>query len=123
MSYRTKSSWILLLGLLAACDTGVRELDFVSKQFSATYNIDSTRGLDSTTLAKLMASKAVYNFGEDGKGVNHVQMGMVSKDTPFRWKVEKDSLLIDNQAYAVQRQEKGFILKSDSTKIMLSKQP
>ena len=123
MTYWTKSIWMLLPGLLAGCDTGVRELDFVSKQFSATYNIDSTRGLDSATLAKLMDSKAIYNFGEDGKGINHIQMGMVSKDTPFSWKVEKDSLVIDDQMYAVQKQEKGFILKSDSVKIMLSKQP
>ena len=54
MTYKTKSSWILLLGLLAGCNTGVRELDFVSKQFSATYNIDSTRGIDSSALARLM---------------------------------------------------------------------
>ncbi len=123
MNYWTRSIGVLFLGLSAGCDTGVRKLDFVSKQFTATYNIDSTRGIDSTVLARLMNSKAIYNFGEDGKGVNHIQMGMVSKDTPFSWKLEKDSLFIDAQAYAVQKQEKGFILKSDSVKIMLSKQP
>jgi hypothetical protein len=70
-----------------------------------------------------MDSKAIYNFGEAGKRIIHIQMGMLSKDTPFSWKVEKYSLFIDNQAYGVQQQEKGFILKSDSAKIVLSKQP
>jgi hypothetical protein len=49
MNYWARSIWALSLGLIAGCDTGVRELDFISKQFMATYNIDSTRGLDSTT--------------------------------------------------------------------------
>jgi hypothetical protein len=49
MNYWARSIWALSLGLIAGCDTGVRALDFISKQFMATYNIDSTRGLDSTT--------------------------------------------------------------------------
>ncbi|GAB2563741.1 hypothetical protein [Spirosoma aerophilum] len=115
--------WSLAIGLFAACNTGVRDIDFISQQFSATYNVDSTKGIDSTNLASLMGSKSVFAFSEDGKGLNHIQMGMLSKDTPFTWKLEKDSLYIDQKAYAVQKQDKGFILKSDSTKIMLSKQP
>jgi len=123
MNVWIRSSCALSLCLVVGCDSGVREFDFISKQFTATYNIDSTRGLDSTIVARLMDSKAIYNFGEDGKGMNHIQMGMVSKDTPFSWKLEKDSLFIDNQGYAVQKQDKGFVLKSDSVKIMLGQQP
>ncbi len=112
-----------MLSLLAGCNPGIRDLDFESKQFSATYNVDSTRGIDSTRLPNLMDSKAIYAFSKDGKGTNHIQTGMLSKDTPFTWKMEGDSLRIDNKTYAVQKQDQGFILKSDSVKIILSQQP
>lgn len=111
------------LSLFIGCKSGVRKFDFESKQFSATFNVDSTLGIDSMRLANLVDSKAIYSFGEDGKGVTHIQMGMVSKDTPFTWKLQGDSLLIDNKPYAVQKQEQWLMLKSDSAKIMLSKAP
>lgn len=122
------TSWVksiggLLLGLLAGCQTGVRDLDFTNKQFAATFNIDSTKGIDSTNLSMLRDSKAVYSFDEDGKGTNHIQMGMLSKDTPFSWKVQGDSLLIDNKPYWVKSENQGFLLKSDSAKIFLRQQP
>lgn len=113
---------VLGLGLLSSCQTGVRDIDFVSKQFAATYNVDSTKGIDSTNLASLMGSKAVYDFSKDGKGTNHIQMGMISKDTPFTWKVERDSLYIDKKGYAIERKDRGFTLRSDSAKIYLSQQ-
>ncbi|RYF53323.1 MAG: hypothetical protein EOO39_40930 [Cytophagaceae bacterium] len=111
------------LGLLVGCQTGVRDLDFTNKRFGATFNIDSTKGIDSTNLAMLSDSKAVYSFSEDGKGINHIQMGMLSKDTPFIWKVQGDSLLMDNKRYLVKPENQGFVLKSDSAKIFLIQQP
>ena len=123
MIHRTISIWGVSITLLTGCNTGIRDLDFESKQFTATYNVDSTKGIDSIRLSSLMDSKAIYAFSKDGKGTNHIQMGMLSKDTPFTWKVEGDSLRIDNKPYAVQKQDQGFVLKSDSTKIMLSQQP
>lgn len=113
----------LCLGPLTGCNTGVRDIDFISQQFAATYNVDSTKGIDSTNLASLMGSKSVFAFSDEGKGTNHIQMGMLSKDTPFTWRIDRDSLFIDQKGYAIQKQDKGFILKSDSTKIMLTKQP
>ena len=123
MKYVLMGMSALGIGLLAGCNTGIRDIDFVSKQFMATYNVDSTRGIDSASLGSLMESKAIYSFSEKGKGTNHVQMGMLSKDTPFTWKVSGDSLFIDNKPYTVEKQDKGFIIRSDSVKIMLSSQP
>ncbi|GAB3792410.1 hypothetical protein GCM10028819_02540 [Spirosoma humi] len=94
----------------------------MNKQFVATFNVDSTKGIDSTNLATLSGSKAIYSFSEDGKGTNHIQMGMLSKDTPFTWKVQGDSLFIDNKPYTIKQQDQGFTLKSDSAKIFLSQQ-
>ncbi len=124
MIYRALCAWAVALSLFIGCNSKIRDLDFESKQFVATYNVDSTRGIiDSSNLANLIDSKAIYSFSKDGKGTNHVQMGMLSKDTPFTWKVAGDSLVIDNKPYAVQKQDQGFMLKSDSVKIMLSQQP
>lgn len=113
----------LLLGSVASCSPGVRDIDFESKQFEITYNLDSTRGLDSINTANLVRSKAVYAFSKDGKGTNHTQMGMLSKDTPFTWKVEDKNLRINNQLYAVEKQDNGYTLRSDSAKIILVQQP
>lgn len=113
----------VLLGLPVGCNSGIRDLDFESRQFAVTYNIDSTKGIDSASLARLMNARAIYSFSKDGKGTNHMQMGMLSKDTPFTWKVEGDSLRINNKPYAVEKQDEGFILKSDSAKVILSQQP
>lgn len=123
MVCRTTGLWAISLCFLFGCKSGVRDLDFVSKKFSATYNVDSTLGIDSSNLNSLMGSKAVYSFEEKGKGTNHVQMGMLSKDTPFTWKVQNDSLYIDDAVYVIQRETRGFILRSDSAKIFLSQQP
>ena len=123
MTYWTRGIYGLSLSLLAGCQTGVRDIDFMNKQFAATFNIDSTKGIDSTNLATLSDSKAVYSFSDGGKGTNHIQMGMLSKDTPFSWKVQGDSLLIDNKSYSVKPENQGFLLKSDSAKIFLSQQP
>ncbi|MBC3787494.1 hypothetical protein [Spirosoma utsteinense] len=123
---RSRSLWTVSLGLLAslvACEVGIRDLDFESKQFTATFNVDSTLGIDSTSLTSLTGSKAIYSFSKDGKGTNHIQMGMLSKDIPFTWKLEGDSLRIDGEPYAVRKQDEGYMLKSDSVKIMLSQQP
>lgn len=123
MKRQTLYNWAVLLSLLTGCKTGVRDIDFESKQFTATYNVDSTRGIDTTNLNSLKESKALYSFSEAGKGINHVQMGMLSRDTPFTWKMEGDSLRIDNNVYAVVKQDQGFVLKSDSAKIILGQQP
>jgi hypothetical protein len=123
MVYRATSLWAMSLCFLFGCKSGVRDLDFVSRKFTATYNVDSTQGIDSSNLNSLMGSRAVYSFEEKGKGTNHVQMGMLSKDTPFTWRVQNDSLYIDDAGYVVQKETKGFILRSDSAKIFLSQQP
>ena len=123
MAYLQLSLCAGLLGFLAGCNSGIREIDFESKKFTATYNVDSTNGIDTTSLSDLLDSKAIYSFNKGGKGTNHIQIGMLSKDTPFTWKVDGDSLRINNTPYAVQKQNEGFILKSDSAKIMLSQQP
>jgi hypothetical protein len=123
MIYLKISFWTVLLGFLASCQSGLRDIDFESKQFTATYNVDSTNGVDTSSLSDLLDSKAIYSFSKGGKGTNHIRMGMLSKDTPFTWKVEGDSLRINNTPYAVQKQNEGFMLKSDSTKIILSQQP
>jgi hypothetical protein len=57
----------------------------MSKRFLATYNVDSTKDIDSTNIARLMDSEVIYSFNEDGKGTSHIQMGMLSKDVPFSW--------------------------------------
>ena len=108
---------------LAGCGSGIRTVDFESKQFTATYKADSTHDVDTTSLSDLLDSKAIYRFGKDGKGINHIQIGMSSKDTPFTWAINGDSLRINSTPYAVQKQDEGFILKSDSTRIMLNQQP
>ncbi|GAB3036258.1 hypothetical protein [Spirosoma pulveris] len=123
MNFWSIRTGILGLVLLSGCKTGTRDIDFVSKQFAATYNIDSTKGIDSTNLASLMGSKAIYSFSEDGKGMNHIQMGMVSRDTPFTWRVQQDSLYIDKKGYSIEKIDRGFTLRSDSAKIFLSQQP
>jgi hypothetical protein len=123
MNHRSIIIWSLCAGFLSGCNTGVRDIDFMSKQFAATYNVDSTKGVDSTNLASLMGSKSVFDFKDDGKGTNHIQMGMLSKDTPFTWRVERDSLYIDQKGYSIEKQTKGFTLRSDSAKIFLSQQP
>jgi hypothetical protein len=123
MLYRAICAWAVSLSLFIGCKKGIRDLDFESKQFMATYNVDSTRGIDRSNMARLMDSKAIYSFSKDGKGTNHIQMGMLSKDTPFTWKIQGDSLLFDNKPYAVQKQDQGFMLKSDSVKIILNQQP
>ncbi len=102
---------------------GIRDLDLENKQFEVTYNVDSTRGLDSVSRENLMRSKAVYSFSENGKGTNHTQTGMLSKDTPFTWKIEGSGLRIDDKLYAVRKQDNGFILRSDSAKLILMQQP
>lgn len=122
MAHWARSICGLSLGLLVGCQSGVRDLDFMNKQFAATFNVDSTKGIDSTNLATLSGSKAIYSFSEGGKGTNHIQMGMLSKDTPFTWKVQGDSLFIDDEPYTVKQQDQGFTLKSDSVKIFLSQQ-
>lgn len=108
---------------LTSCESGVRDLDLINKQFQATYNLDSTRTIDSSRLAALRNTKAVYNFSEDGKGTTHLQMGMVSNDIPFTWTIRKDSLTIDQTVYLVRKQDKGLVLVNDSIKLMLSQQP
>lgn len=122
MTHWAKGICGLSLGLLVGCQSGVRNIDFMNKQFEATFNVDSTKGIDSTNLATLSSSKAIYSFSEDGKGMNHIQTGMLSKDTPFIWKVQGDSLFIDDKPYTIEHQNKGFVLKSDSAKIFLSQQ-
>ena len=114
---------VILLGLTASCSPGVRDIDFESKQFEVTYNLDSTRGIDSIDTQNLLKSKAIYAFSKDGKGMNHTQMGMLSKDTPFSWKMEDKNLRIDNQVYTIEKQDNGYILRSDSAKIILVQQP
>ena len=60
---------LLSFTFLVGCESGVRDLDFINKQFQATYNLDSTRIIDSTQLEAFPNAKAIYNFGEDGKGI------------------------------------------------------
>ncbi|WP_460639546.1 hypothetical protein [Larkinella harenae] len=116
------SLWVILLFLQSSCTSGVRDLDLINQQFQVTYNVDSTRGFDSTQLATLQSSKAIYVFSEDGKGTSHVSMGMVSKDNPFTWSLNKDTLLIDQTAYRIRKEGQRFILRSDSVKILMSQQ-
>ncbi len=108
---------------VTGCGSGVRDLDFVNKQFQVTYNLDSTRTIDSTQLTIYRNATATYTFMEDGKGVNHVQTGMLSTDVPFTWALNNDSLTIDQSTYTVRKQHKGFVLINDSTKLILSQQP
>ncbi|GAB4023270.1 hypothetical protein [Spirosoma koreense] len=123
MKYLLRVLCPLSVSCLIGCDTGVRELDFINKQFQATYNLDSTRTIDSTRLAALRNAKAVYNFSEDGKGTTHIQMGMVSNDIPFTWKVQNDSLSINKAVYLVRKQNRGLVLVNDSVKLFFSRQP
>lgn len=116
--------WALLLFWQSSCNTGsIRDLDLINQQFQITYNVDSTRGLDSTQLATLQTSKAIYTFSKKGEGNRHILMGMLSKDTPFSWSLKKDSLLIDQTAYHIKKEGQRLVLRSDSAKIILSKQP
>lgn len=123
MTYLQLGVCLELTSLLVGCNNGIREIDFESKQFTATYTVGSTDAVDTTGLSDLLDSKAIYSFSKGGKGTNHIQIGMLSKDTPFTWQVNGDSLRINNTPYAVQKQDEGFILKSDSAKIRLSQQP
>lgn len=123
MTYGSSALRAISLCLLLGCESGIRDLDFVSKRFTATFNVDSTQGIDSTNLSSFINSTAIYSFGEKGKGTNHVQTGMLSKDTPFTWKVQGDSLYIDKEGYVVEKDVKGYVLRSDSAKIFLTLQP
>ena len=124
MTYLKLSFWPVLMGFLAVgCHSGIQDIDFESKQFTATYPVDSTNAVDTASLSDLLDSKAIYRFGKGGKGTNHIQIGMQAKDTPFTWKVEGDSLRINNTPYAVQKQGEAFMLRSDSARLILSQQP
>lgn len=114
---------LLLSVALASCGSGVRDLDFINKQFQVTYNLDSTRTIDSTRLIHLRQATAIYTFGEDETGVTHIRTGMVSTDRPFTWTLNKDTLTINRVAYTVRKQDKGFVLVNDSVKFVLSQQP
>ena len=85
----------------------------MNKKFQITYNLDSTRGFDSLRITTLKTSQALYNFGDDGKGTMHIQTGMLSEDNPFTWKVQNDTLFIDQKAYAVRKQDQTFVLRSE----------
>jgi|GEM_PF-2355680 len=122
MRYLLRILYPLSIAFLASCDTGVRKLDLINKQFQATYNLDSTRTIDSTKLAAFRDAKAIYNFSEGGKGTTHIQMGMVSNDIPFTWTINNDSLSIDQAVYFVRKQDKGLILVNDSVKLVFSPQ-
>ncbi|MGA0555290.1 hypothetical protein ACO2Q8_01465 [Larkinella sp. VNQ87] len=113
---------MLLMGIMG-CQTGLRDFDLASKQFEVSYNVDSTQGLDSARLAVLVNTKAIYSFTKGGEGIVHTQLGMVSRDTIFQWKVQGDSLLINQDKYAVEKQVKGFKLKSNSAMLILRQQP
>ncbi|GAB3036164.1 hypothetical protein [Spirosoma pulveris] len=123
MMYRRISLWAIGLGLLIGCQSGIRDNDFASKRFTATYTIHSTERTDTASLTHLLDSKAIYSFRKNGKGTNHIQLGMVSKDAPFTWEMKGDSLRINNESYAVQKQGQGFVLRSDSARITLNQQP
>jgi hypothetical protein len=116
---------ILVMGitvLILGCTTGIRDLDLENKQFEATYNVDSTRGLDSTDMARLQLTKTIYSFGEDGVGTKHAQVGMLSTDSSFTWSIEGEkgeSLRINRNMYFVKEQSKGYRLMSDSTMLVL----
>ncbi|GAB4027450.1 hypothetical protein [Spirosoma gilvum] len=114
---------LFTIAVFTGCQSTVRDLDFINKRFQATYNIDSTRALDSMQVAALRNSKAIYQFSEDGKGILHIQTGMLSNDTPFSWMLKDDSLSIDQAVYQVQKELKGMILRNDSVKLVFSQQP
>lgn len=122
MNYIIKCVGLLSISVLIGCTNGVRKLDLVNKQFKATYNVDSTLGIDSTQLRNLLSSTAMYDFGDDGKGTSYIQVGMVVREKPFTWRVVNDSLYIDKIAYNIQTQGRRFALRSDSAKIILSLQ-
>lgn len=123
MTYLLRVLCPLSITFFTGCNSGVRDLDFINKQFQATYNLDSTRTIDSTRLAALRNAKAVYNFSESGKGTTHIQMGMVSNDIPFTWTIKNDSLTIDKAVYFVRKQDKSLVLVNDSVKLVFSQQP
>jgi hypothetical protein len=116
---------ILAIGvtvLVMGCTTGIRDLDLENKQFEATFNVDSTRGIDSTDMAQLRLTKTIYSFGEDGTGTKHAQIGMLSTDSTFSWAIEGDkgeTLRINRSTYFVKEQSKGYRLMSDSTMLIL----
>ncbi|GAB3759579.1 hypothetical protein [Spirosoma pomorum] len=108
--------------LVTGCTTGIRDLDLENKQFEATYNVDSTRGIDSTNMARLQLTKTIYSFGENGTGTKHAQIGMLSTDSMFSWSIEGDkgeTLRINRNAFFVKEQSKGYRLMSDSTMLIL----
>jgi len=123
MAYLVRVLGPVSIAVFTGCNPGVRELDFIDKQFQATYNLDSTRTIDSTRLAALRNAKAVYAFSEGGKGVNHIRIGMVSSDIPFTWSIRNDSLTIGQAVYSVRKENKGFVLFNDSVKLMFSQHP
>ncbi|QKZ14258.1 hypothetical protein [Spirosoma sp. KUDC1026] len=116
---------ILVIGitiLVTGCTTGIRDLDLENKQFEATYNVDSTRGLDSADRARFQLTKTIYSFGENGVGTKHAQVGMLSTDSTFKWAIEGDkgeSLRINKDRYLVKEQSKGYRLMTDSTMLIL----
>lgn len=123
MTNRILRIWAVWLALLAGCKHGTGANDFERKQFTATYTAAARQETDTTSLTHLLDSKAIYTFREDGKGINHVQIGMKSKDRLFTWKMEGDSLRIDNKPYGVRKHPQGFVLTSDSVSITLRQQP
>ncbi len=123
MRYLFPAFCLLSLTWVTGCGSGVRDLDFINKQFQVTYNLDSTRTIDSMQLTTFRNATATYTFTEDGNGMNHVQTGMLSTDVPFTWALNNDSLTIDRSTYTVRKQHKGFVLINDSTKLILSQQP
>lgn len=105
------------------CSGGVRTIDLEGKQFEVTVNADSTAGLDSVRLEEMRQSPVIYNFSEGGEGQQHMQTGMLSRDTSFSWQVDGDSLQLDEERYAIEQTDEGFKLKSDSALLFLRTQP
>ncbi|WP_146624536.1 hypothetical protein [Larkinella arboricola] len=114
---------LLLSGLIAGCSTGMRDIDFINRQYEVSYNIDSTKGMDSARIAGLLNAKTVLNFLEGGQGTVHTQWGMVSKDSSFNWKLQEDQLVINDQSYTVEKLFKGYKLKSDAEMLIFRQQP
>jgi hypothetical protein len=115
---------LVFSGLMAGCSTGVRDIDLMGKQFDVSYNVDSTRGLDSMRTITLLNSKTILSFIEGGQGIVHRQTGTISKDSSFNWKMEEDGrVALNDQYYTIEKQVKGFKLKSDSAMLIFLQLP
>ena len=104
---------VVCLSLLFGCSEPTKN-DFRSKTFTVFIDTDSTQSANMPNVSPdlLPIIQIEYEFNSDGKGVNWEKVGAISKEKPFSWHVDNDTLTIKEtnrpqMAFQIEKQESG----------------